>query len=477
MDQTRTQAQAQTQAHTRIEHDAFGPVHIPADRLWGAQTQRALELFTIGEERFPQGLYRAFGLQKLAAARANRRLGVLDDERGAAIEAAAAELRDGLLDAHFPLTIWQTGSGTQTNMNANEVIANRANQMLGQPPGTRSPVHPNDHANASQSSNDSFPTVMHLATALELRDHLLPALEQLQQRLQERALAFAGVLKVARTHLMDAVPMTLGQSFETFAHQVGHGIHRLRDTQPRLWSLAQGGTAAGTGLNAPAGFDRVFCEEIQALTGLAVTPNPCKFEGMAAHDALIEVSGALNVVAGSLAKMANDIRLLGSGPRCGLGELVFPDDGLSSSIMPGKRNPTVAEVVVQAAYQAMGHHLTVTLAGSAGHFELNVAKPVLIHHLLRAMRALGDASRVFAEKLVAGLQAHTERLEQQVSHSLLQATALNPVLGYDAVARITREAMARGIAPREAAVALGLVTAAEYDRLVDLRAMAGLPPA
>jgi fumarate hydratase class II len=453
-------------ADTRVEHDAFGPVQIPADHLWGAQTQRALELFAIGEERFPAGLYHAFGLQKLAAARANRRLGVLDDERGAAIEAAAAELRDGLLDRHFPLTIWQTGSGTQTNMNANEVLANRANQLLGQPLGTRSPVHPNDHANASQSSNDSFPTVMHLATALELRDHLLPALALLRQRLQERALAFAGVLKVARTHLMDAVPMTLGQSFETFAHQMGHGIHRLQATQPRLWSLAQGGTAAGTGLNAPAGFDRVFCEEIQALTGLAVTPNPCKFEGMAAHDALIEVSGALNVVAGSLAKMANDIRLLGSGPRCGLGELVFPDDGLSSSIMPGKRNPTVAEVVVQAAYQAMGHHLTVT-----------VAKPVLIHHLLRAMRALGDASRVFAEKLVAGLQAHTERLEQQVSHSLLQATALNPVLGYDAVARITREAMARGIAPREAAVELGLVTAAEYDRLVDLRAMAGLPPA
>jgi fumarate hydratase class II len=437
-------------ADTRVEHDAFGPVQIPADHLWGAQTQRALELFAIGEERFPAGLYHAFGLQKLAAARANRRLGVLDDERGAAIEAAAAELRDGLLDRHFPLTIWQTGSGTQTNMNANEVLANRANQLLGQPLGTRSPVHPNDHANASQSSNDSFPTVMHLATALELRDHLLPALALLRQRLQERALAFAGVLKVARTHLMDAVPMTLGQSFETFAHQMGHGIHRLQATQPRLWSLAQGGTAAGTGLNAPAGFDRVFCEEIQALTGLAVTPNPCKFEGMAAHDALIEVSGALNVVAGSLAKMANDIRLLGSGPRCGLGELVFPDDGLSSSIMPGKRNPTVAEVVVQAA---------------------------LIHHLLRAMRALGDASRVFAEKLVAGLQAHTERLEQQVSHSLLQATALNPVLGYDAVARITREAMARGIAPREAAVELGLVTAAEYDRLVDLRAMAGLPPA
>lgn len=462
---------------TRIEHDAFGPVQIPVGSLWGAQTQRALELFAIGEERFPAGLYHAFGLQKLAAARANRHLGVLDSQRGSAIEAAATELRDGLLDAHFPLTIWQTGSGTQTNMNANEVIANRANQWLGQPLGTRSPVHPNDHVNASQSSNDSFPTVMHLATALELRDHLLPALALLRQRLQERAQAFAGVLKVARTHLMDAVPMTLGQSFEAFAHQIGHGMERLQATGPRLLSLAQGGTAAGTGLNAPPGFDQAFCEQVQALSGLAVAPNPCKFEGMAAHDALVEVSGALNVLAGSLAKIANDIRLLGSGPRCGLGELVFPDDGLSSSIMPGKRNPTVAEVVVQAAYQAMGHHLTVTLAGSAGHFELNVAKPVLIHHLLRAMRVLADASRVFAEKLVAGLQAHAFLLEQQVQQSLLQATVLNPVLGYDAVARITREAMARGTGPREAAVALGLLTAQEYDRLVDLRAMAGLPPA
>lgn len=462
---------------TRQEKDTFGPIAVPADKLWGAQTQRSLQNFDISGEQQPREIIHALAQVKKASATVNHKLGLLDEKKTRAILAAADEVIAGKHPDEFPLVVWQTGSGTQTNMNANEVIANRANQMLGQPPGTRSPVHPNDHANASQSSNDSFPTVMHLATALELRDHLLPALEQLQQRLQERALAFAGVLKVARTHLMDAVPMTLGQSFETFAHQVGHGIHRLRDTQPRLWSLAQGGTAAGTGLNAPAGFDRIFCEEIQALTGLAVTPNPCKFEGMAAHDALIEVSGALNVVAGSLAKMANDIRLLGSGPRCGLGELVFPDDGLSSSIMPGKRNPTVAEVVVQAAYQAMGHHLTVTLAGSAGHFELNVAKPVLIHHLLRAMRALGDASRVFAEKLVAGLQAHTERLEQQVSHSLLQATALNPVLGYDAVARITREAMARGIAPREAAVELGLITAAEYDRLMDLRAMAGLPPA
>jgi len=460
----------------RTEHDAFGPVEIPADRLWGAQTQRALELFAIGEERFPAILLQAFGLQKLAAVRANRQLQVLPPPQADAIEQAAAELRDGLLDAHFPLTIWQTGSGTQTNMNANEVLANRANQLLGQPLGTRSPVHPNDHVNASQSSNDSFPTVMHLATALELRDHLLPALALLQSRLQQRAQAFSRVLKVARTHLMDAVPMTLGQSFDTFSHQIGHGMDRLQATQPRLWSLPQGGTAAGTGLNAPPGFDRLFCAELSALTGIAFRPNPCKFEGMGAHDALVEVSGALNVVAGSLAKIANDIRLMGSGPRCGLSELQVPDDGLSSSIMPGKRNPTVAEVLVQAAYQAMGHHLTVTLASSAGHFELNVAKPVLIHHLLRAMRALADSTRVFSERLVQGLEAHTDQLAQQVAHSLLQATVLNPVLGYDTVARITRHAMEQDISPRQAAVALGVLTEAEYDHLVDVRAMAGFAP-
>ncbi len=460
-------------AATRTEHDAFGPVEIPADRLWGAQTQRALAVFDIGEERFPACLLHTFGLQKQAAARANRRLGTLDALRADAIEAAAEELRTGLLDAHFPLTIWQTGSGTQTNMNANEVLANRANQCLGQPPGTRSPVHPNDHVNASQSSNDSFPTVMHLATALELRDRLVPALAQLQSRLQERATAFAGVLKIARTHLMDAVPMTLGQGFDAFAHQVGHGIDRLHATQPRLCLLAQGGTAAGTGLNAPPGFDVAFCKEASALAGMAFTPNPSKFEGMGAHDALVEVSGALNVVAASLAKIANDLRLLGSGPRCGLGELRIPDDGLTSSIMPGKRNPTIAEVVAQAAWQVMGNHTTITLAGASGHFELNVAKPVLIYNLLQSIRVLADSARVFAERLVQGIEADTDRLAANVDNALLLATALNPVLGYDRVARITREAMERGIPPKDAAVALGFLTGDEYDRWVDARAMAG----
>jgi fumarate hydratase class II len=460
----------------RTEHDAFGPVEIPADRLWGAQTQRALAVFAIGEERFPACLVHAFGLQKLAAARANRRLGVLEGALADAVEAAAQELRDGLLDDHFPLTVWQTGSGTQTNMNANEVIANRANLRLGQPPGTRHPVHPNDHANASQSSNDSFPTVMHLVAALELRDRLLPSLALLRDRLQERAAAFAGVLKIARTHLMDAVPMTLGQTFDTFARQVGHGIDRVEATLPRLCLLPQGGTAAGTGLNAPPGFDAAFCEEASALAGMRFRPNPSKFEGMGAHDALVEVSGALSVVATSLTKIANDLRLLGSGPRCGLGELRIPDDGLTSSIMPGKRNPTIAEAVVQAAQQAMGNHLTITLAGASGNFELNVAKPVLIHNLLQSVRVLGDSARVFAERLVAGIEAEPAQLAANVERALLLATALNPVLGYDRVARITREAFDRGITPREAAAALGYLDGAAYDRLVDPAAMAGSLP-
>lgn len=457
----------------RIEHDAFGPVEIPADRYWGAQTQRALGIFEVGVERFPACLIHAFGLQKMAAARANLRCGALDAAKAASIIEAATELRDGRFDDHFPLTVWQTGSGTQTNMNANEVIANRANELLGQPLGTKSPVHPNDHVNASQSSNDSFPTVMHIATMLELTQRLRPALQLLQDRLRERSEAFADVLKVARTHLMDAVPMTLGQSFDAFARQVGHGIDRIDATLPRLRLLAQGGTAAGTGLNAPPGFDAAFCEALNALCHTSFAPNPSKFEAMASHDALVEASGALNVLATSLVKMANDLRLLGSGPRCGLGELHIPDDGLTSSIMPGKRNPTIAEVVVQAALQAMGNHVTITMAGASGNFELNVAKPLIIQNLLQSIRVLADASRVFAERLVKGIEPDRERLAANVDNALLAVTALNPVLGYDRVAGITREALARGITPRAAAIALDLISGEEYDRLVNPAAMAG----
>ncbi|NVM86604.1 lyase family protein [Variovorax sp. SG517] len=457
---------------TRIEHDAFGPVEIPAGRYWGAQTQRALGVFDVGTERFPVCLLHAFGLQKIAAARANARCAALDAALAESIATAAGELSRGLFDDHFPLTIWQTGSGTQTNMNANEVIANRANELLGQPLGTKSPVHPNDHVNASQSSNDSFPTVMHIAAAMELTQRLIPSLTVLKDALEDRARAFADAAKVARTHLMDAVPMTMGQAFEAFAWQANSGIARLKDALPRLLLLAQGGTAAGTGLNAPENFDVFFCEEIGKLTGLPFEPHPCKFEGMSGHDALVELSGALNVIAASLMKMANDIRWMGSGPRCGIGELVVPNDGLTSSIMPGKRNPTIAEVVAQAAMQVAGNHVTVTMAGASGNFELNVAKPVLIHGVLQSIRILADSARVFASRLVAGLEVDRERLEANLGNALLSVTALNPVLGYDKVARITRTAVERRIAPREAAVELGYLSAEAYDRLVNPLRMA-----
>ncbi|MGY2165025.1 class II fumarate hydratase [Pseudomonas tolaasii] len=455
---------------TRIEHDAFGPVNIPAERYWGAQTQRALEVFG-SKQPFPASLIRAFGQQKRACARANARLGALTPDIAHAIEAAAQELADGHFDEHFPLSIWQTGSGTQTNMNANEVIANRANRQLGSELGSKAPVHPNDHVNRSQSSNDSFPTVMHLTTVLELRGRLLPALSHLYDALHAKAEAWQDVLKIGRTHLMDAVPMSQGQAFGSFAEQIRHGIARIEACMPRLRLLPQGGTAVGTGLNTPAGFDVAFCEEISRLTGERFETNPCKFEGMGTHDALVEASGALNVLAVSLTKIANDIRLLGSGPRCGLGELIVPDDGLTSSIMPGKRNPTIAEVLVQAAMQVMGNHTTITLAGASSTFELNVAKPVLIHNLLQSIDVLTDCINLFGHKLLNGLEVNRAQLAHNVEHSLLMATVLNPVLGYDRVARITRKAADEGLSPREAAVQLGFISAEEYTQRVRPDAM------
>ena len=454
----------------RIEHDAFGPVSIPADRYWGAQTQRALEVFG-SKQPFPASLIRAFGQQKSACARANVRLGALAPSLADAIEQAAQALANGELDAHFPLSIWQTGSGTQTNMNANEVIANRANRQLGSELGSKAPVHPNDHVNRSQSSNDSFPTVMHLTTVLELRGRLLPALSHLYDALHAKAEAWQDVLKIGRTHLMDAVPMSQGQAFGSFAEQIRHGIARIEACMPRLRLLPQGGTAVGTGLNTPAGFDVAFCEEISRLTGERFETNPCKFEGMGTHDALVEASGALNVLAVSLTKIANDIRLLGSGPRCGLGELIVPDDGLTSSIMPGKRNPTIAEVLVQAAMQVMGNHTTITLAGASSTFELNVAKPVLIHNLLQSIDVLTDCINLFGHKLLNGLEVNRAQLAHNVEHSLLMATVLNPVLGYDRVARITRKAADEGLSPREAAVQLGFISAEEYTQRVRPDAM------
>jgi fumarate hydratase class II len=457
----------------RLEHDAFGAIEVPADRYWGAQTQRALGVFDVGDERFPVSLVRAFALQKIAAVRANQRLGAIESSLAATIEQAATELHEGRFDDHFPLTIWQTGSGTQTNMNVNEVIANRANEMLGQPLGTKSPVHPNDHVNCSQSSNDSFPTVMHIVTALALRDSLLPALAGLRDELAAKATAFADVVKIGRTHLMDAVPMTMGQAFDAFARQVDNGIARIEATLPRLHVLAQGGTAVGSGLNAPAGFDVTFCDELSRLSSVAFTANPSKFEGMGAHDALLEVSGALNGLAVSLLKIANDIRLLGSGPRCGLGEIMIPHDGLTSSIMPGKRNPTIAEVVAQVAFQVIGNHATVTAAAASGNFELNVAKPVLIYNVLQSIRLLADGSKMFASKLLRDLEVDRKRLASNVANALLLATALNPVLGYDKVSQITAQALAEGTTPRDAAIALGFISGEDYDRHIDPRRMAG----
>jgi fumarate hydratase class II len=456
----------------RQECDAFGPVEIPADRYYGAQTQRALEVFGgPGQEVFPPALVRAAGLQKLAAARANFALGTLSPELIGAIEQAAREVWDGRFDDHFPLPVWQTGSGTQTNMNANEVIANRANELLGQPLGTRSPVHPNDHVNRSQSSNDSFPTMMHIAVLQTIRDGLTPALTRLRNDLSAKAHEFSPVVKIGRTHMMDAVPMTVGQGFDAFARHIAATLERLDAAIPRLGVVPQGGTAIGTGLNAPEGFDRLFCEELSRLSGQDFTPAPSKFEGMAAHDELVALSGVLNVLAVSLIKIANDLRLLGSGPRCGLGELVLPPDGLTSSIMPGKTNPTVAEAVLQAAFQAIGNHATITAAGASGSFELNVAKPVIVYNLLQSIRLLGDMAERLAARVIVGLDVDRRQIDRNVNAAILPVTALNPVLGYDAVARITRRALADDMSPRDAAIALGLLTAEEYDRHVSPSAM------
>lgn len=459
--------------NSRQERDAFGTVGVPADKYWGAQTQRALSLFRIGNEKLPPALVRAIGLQKLAAIRANAKLGEVPADLANAIEQAAREVWNGQFDAHFPLPVWQIGSGTATNMNANEVIANRANELLGQPLGTKAPVHPNDHVNRGQSSNDTFPTVMHIVTVLELKQRLIPALQGLHTQLDAKAKVWADIVKIARTHLQDATPMTLGQGFGAMARQVELGIARIEDSLPRLYPLAQGGTAVGTGLNAKAGFDTAFARELADLTGLPFAANPNKFEGMGGHDALVEASGMLNTIAVSLAKIANDIRFLGSGPRAGLAELVLPHDGLTSSIMPGKRNPTLAEALLQVCYQVMGNHVAVTHAAAAGHFELNVAKPVIVHNILQSITLLADAAAVFGSDMVAGIEPNTATLQRNVEHSIMLATALNPHLGYDRVAKIVNKAFAEGISPKQAAIELGLLTAEEYDRLADPRSMLG----
>ena len=458
---------------TRIERDSMGEVPVPADRYWGAQTQRSLENFPIGTETMPAPVIRALGIQKKAAAAVNKALGELDAGIADAIIRAAEEVIAGALDDHFPLVVWQTGSGTQTNMNANEVIANRAAELLGGVVGSKDPVHPNDHVNRGQSSNDTFPTVMHIAAADRIHHGLTPALRHLLAALEEKARAFADIVKIGRTHTQDATPLTLGQEFSGYATQVRYGIDRIEAPLPRLHQLAQGGTAVGTGLNARPEFAEAFAREVARITGLPFVTAENKFEALAAHDAVVEASGALNTVAVSLMKIANDIRFLGSGPRSGLGELRLPENEPGSSIMPGKVNPTQCEALTMVCAQVMGNHTAITMAGSGGHFELNVFKPVMIYNLLQSIRLLGDAARSFADRCVAGIEADEERIGELMARSLMLVTALAPHIGYDNAAKIAKQAHAEGTTLKEAALALGLVTAEQFDTWVKPRDMIG----
>jgi fumarate hydratase, class II len=458
---------------TRTERDTMGEVQVPEDRYWGAQTQRSLENFRIGGERMPPALIRALALEKKAAALANTALGELDPRLGKAIVAAAEEVIDGTLEAEFPLVVWQTGSGTQTNMNMNEVLANRANELLGGARGAKQPVHPNDHVNRGQSSNDSFPTAMHVAAVEEIRHRLLPALHHLRTALATKANQCAAIIKTGRTHLQDATPLTLGQEFGAYARQIELGIERVVACLPRLYPLAQGGTAVGTGLNARIGFAERFAAAIAEITGLPFVSATDKFEALASHDALVEASGALNVLAASLMKIGNDIRLMGSGPRCGLGELHLPENEPGSSIMPGKVNPTQVEALTMVAAQVMGNHVTITIADSQGQFELNVMKPVIIYNLLQSIRLLTDAARSFADRCVAGITPNIARIDELLRRSLMLATALNPHIGYDMAAQVAKKAHEEGTSLKEAAVSLGYVSAEEFDRWVRPEAMIG----
>ena len=456
---SRGKSRGKSRNKTRTESDAFGPLEIPADRLWGAQTERSLHNFRIGSERMPIEIVRALGLIKRAAAEVNRDLGSLDRRRAAAIVAAAQDIADGRLDEHFPLLVWQTGSGTQTNMNVNEVIANRANLALGGELGAKKPVHPNDHVNMSQSSNDSFPTAMHIAAAMAISAHLLPALKALQAALDKKAKEFAKIIKIGRTHMMDATPITLGQEFSGYAAQVKSAIARLALAQRELYPLAQGGTAVGTGLNSKPQFAKAFAKRIAELTKIPFVSAPNKFEHMAGHDAYVFVHGAINAAAAALFKIANDIRLLGSGPRSGLGELILPENEPGSSIMPGKVNPTQCEAMTMVCCQVFGNHTAITVAGSQGHFELNVYKPVLAYCMMQSIRLIGDAAASFTDNCVAGIKANEARIRELMQRSLMLVTALAPKIGYDNAAQVAKAAHANGTTLREEAIRLGYVSA------------------
>jgi fumarate hydratase class II len=451
---------------TRTETDSFGPIEVPADRYWGAQTQRSIQNFPIGRERQPLAIVRALGLIKQACAEANRARGALAPDLADAVIAAAAEVAGGQLDDHFPLVVWQTGSGTQSNMNANEVISNRAIEMLGGAMGSKRPVHPNDHVNMGQSSNDTFPTAMHVAAAITARDVTLPGLRRLHAALVEKQEAFAGIIKIGRTHTMDATPLTLGQEFSGYAHAVGKGIERIEAALPDVLELAQGGTAVGTGLNSPVGWGETVAAGLARLTGLSFVTAPNKFEALGTHDALVQLSGALRTAAASLYKIASDIRLLGSGPRCGLGELKLPENEPGSSIMPGKVNPTQVEALTMVCAQVMGNDAAVGFAGSQGQFELNVMKPVIGHNVLQSLQLLGDAAASFTDNCVQGIEADRERIDRLMRESLMLVTALAPTIGYDRATTVAKTAHRNGTTLREEAIALGFVDAETFDRVV-----------
>jgi fumarate hydratase class II len=450
----------------RTETDSFGPIDVPAESYWGAQTERSRHNFAIGEQFMPRPLVAALALVKRAAAETNRALGFLDARRAKAIVQAAQEILDGKLDAHFPLSVYQTGSGTQTNMNVNEVIANRANEILGGARGVKLPIHPNDHVNMSQSSNDAFPTAMHIAAAQEIAHRLIPALHHLHAALKRKTGDFATIVKIGRTHIQDATPLTLGQEFSGYAAQVASGISRLKLAMRELYPLAQGGTAVGTGLNADRRFAKLFATRIARLTRLPFTSAPNKFEALASHGALVFAHGAFDALAADLFKIANDIRLLGSGPRSGLGELILPENEPGSSIMPGKVNPTQAEALTMVCCRVFGNQTTIAVAASQGHFELNVFKPVIIDAVLQSIRLLADAATSFTDRCVVGIRANTPRIRALMQQSLMLVTALAPKIGYDKAAEIAKAAHAKGTTLRQEALRLGYVSAKEFDRLV-----------
>jgi fumarate hydratase class II len=451
---------------TRTETDTFGSIEVDADRYWGAQAQRSLGNFKIGSERQPRPIVRALGIIKRAAAETNMALGQIDKKLGDVIITAAQEVIDGKLNEHFPLVVWQTGSGTQSNMNANEVISNRAIEMLGGIMGSKKPVHPNDHVNMSQSSNDTYPTAMHIAAAEELIHRLIPALTHLRDALAAKQREFANIIKIGRTHTQDATPLTLGQEFSGYVTQLTNGIERIQLTLPKLMELAQGGTAVGTGLNAPVGFAEMVAARIAAITGLPFTSAPNKFEALAAHDAMVFSHGAINTLAASLFKIANDIRLLASGPRSGLGELELPENEPGSSIMPGKVNPTQSEALTQVCVQIFGNHAAITFAGSQGHFELNVYNPVMAFNFLLSVRLMSDACVSFTDNCVVGIKPRLDNIKAGLERSLMLVTALAPKVGYDNAAKIAKTAHKNGTTLREEALKTGLVTAEEFDRIV-----------